>query len=88
MPEEGVRKEIGDPGRIVEGYGGTESIWYYYAFMAYPHREWVWVPRGGRSYGGDLMQIQTSSGVRYPKFKIVFTNGVVESASELAPPDI
>jgi hypothetical protein len=87
MTEEEVRGKFGEPGRVVAGGAHFDRVWYYYAFMAFRYREWVWVPRGS-SYGGDLVLIPTSTGIRYPKFRIVFTNGVVYSAAELAPPDL
>jgi len=88
MTEAEVRERFGDPSRVAAGWNLSESVWYYHAYMAYRYSKWVRVPSGRTNAGGELDLIRTSAGVRYPKFKIVFTNGIVASASELAPPDL
>ena len=89
MTEAEVRHAFGAPDEVEPGLKHGDDIvlnWYYYAFANQPYQEWVYVP-GARQYGGTYQLIQTSRGVRYRKYRIVFLGGIVISAAELAPPE-
>lgn len=84
-----VRNRFGGPAESfaspVQAGAPVEVTWYYNAYQAQRIFEWQTVPTGRRP-GWRLEPGQTTVGIPYRRFEIIFHDGVVVGRAEFEPP--